>query len=641
MTRARTRLLVLPVTLVIATALCGFDVHRDETGAPLRWPDRDVAVFLKNAPHGEVDANVIAKQVRVAIETWNTVPGTKLRLVWGGLVRDDPRFDVFISFEEGGFSLRAGVPTARLRIDGANGELKRARIELNAQHFRFASSESLLDTRIHADLRTTMIHHLGHAIGLSMSRQNGAMMFFLPRAPRALNDDDRAGARYLYGEGERRGALCDPCVSDDQCQGRCLQWPDGRGYCARPCDVHDQCPIGFSCGVWEEGKACLPNDLHCAVHLAKAGASGACANDLACPAALFCLSTADTAFCTAGCNGFCGEFGQCRQVNVNNTAVGLCLKGVNRPFGTPCTVATQCTSLLCEPVLEGGGRCGRGCASGCGAGNVCDAQGISCVIPGDKPVGWPCESGFDCESGLCVNGSGGKVCAVTCDANANCPAGTGCTPTSLGMYCLPFGQPPAGAPCAKVGACGQQMICDIAPGAAAGRCAPRCKLTGDSTDCPAGDRCAWSSDGGGLCKPSGPGRLVGEVCSAEDPCRVDLVCVGQAGEGTCRRPCTSEDDSPCDQSACQELTVSAGTMYVCGEINELSVRISPPAKLTDNFAAQGIVLKDVRAFTPKPVNEAGGCSAAHSRTPRPWALLVTLVAACALMVRRRRADEVD
>ncbi|HAN32675.1 MAG TPA: hypothetical protein DCQ06_13855 [Myxococcales bacterium] len=630
--------------IIVVMSLGGFDVQRDVSGIPLRWPDRDIAVFLENQPHGDVNANVIAKQARAALETWNAIPATKIRLVWGGLVRGDPRFDIYIRFRSSGFKLRAGLPTASVRIDSENSLIERVAIELNAQHFRFATKESLLDNRIHADLRTNLIHHLGHALGLGLSRQADSMMFFLPRARRELTEDDRRGARFLYGPQDivLDGGLCSPCSSDAQCDGRCLQWPDGRGYCASDCQTHQDCPIGFSCGTWSAGQACLPNDRHCAVQLAKAGASGKCANDLACPDPLFCLSTSKDAFCTAGCDGFCGNFGVCRQVNLANTAVGLCLKGMNRPFGTDCTVATQCTSLLCEPVLGGGGKCGRACATGCGEGNTCDAEGISCVIPGDRPVAWPCKSGFDCQSGLCIEYGKGfdRVCAIECTTAASCPEGTGCTPTQLGMYCLPYGPPPAGAPCAKVGACGQNMVCDIAKSDAAGRCAPKCDLLGDSTDCPVGDRCAWLSGDEGLCRASGAGQLLDQPCSAEQPCRVDLVCIGQDQQGTCRRLCSSKDTDICANQSCEKLAVNDDQMFVCASIDEFSERISALKELPDNFAAQNLLLQAVGPFKPLRVDETSGCSAQKQTDRNPWTWIAMLLFAAVLIGARKRTSRV-
>jgi|GEM_PF-638608 len=68
----------------------------------------------------------------------------------------------------------------------------------------------------------------------------------------------------------------------------------------------------------------------------------------------------------------------------------------------------------------------------CEAGELCQDDG-SCVDgAGDGAMGALCESGDDCESGLCQNG----VCTRTCDVEGGCPSGYTCDEDSrLGGLC--------------------------------------------------------------------------------------------------------------------------------------------------------------------------------------------------------------
>ncbi len=649
-TRALTRRWLAVAALVVAL-LPGFDSLRDEEGKAVKWPSRAVAVFVEARAHGALSPAQIGAVTRKAMKNWNAALPGGTQLVWGGLVAADPRFDIFIRMSTKDFADRTKNPTGRLRIDADSGELRRVRIELDAAHFVFSTSASA-SALVNADLQATLTHQLGHALGLGFSRERDAALYYfvVTAAQRALADDDRRGIRWLYGEeAPAPGRLCDACDGDAECDGKCLTWPNGGSYCARPCTSHDTCPVGYSCGSWPGGNACLPNDEHCAPDRASAPVSGKCANDFACPKRLFCLATGGEGFCSAGCTGFCDGFGQCRQVQLGGQVVGLCLAGKNRAFGERCEVAPDCGSLVCTPSILGGGYCARACASGCPKGANCDADGKFCVRPGELGVGWPCGSGFDCASNLCVAHGAvfAKVCAITCGGAADCPAGSGCTPTANGMFCLPFGTPPPGAPCATIGACGGGSLCDEHPMAGVGRCAPTCDPYSTNATCPSGMRCAWvgaASSTAGACRPSGPGALLGVGCDVATPCRTDLVCAATAdGAGTCHAVCDPAGAACPSPQTCVALADSGAAPSVCASAEgPLTWRPAvPPSASGANFAARSMTLPDLRAYgTPAKDDAAsGGCTAAPARRAAPGAMwpvlaLMTLVLTAGLARRR-------
>lgn len=654
--RTRRRPLILvALAVTLCGTLAGFDVLRDSDGASVKWPSRGVAVFIEARGHNTLTAAQIGVVTQKAIKTWNAALPGAMKLVWGGLVAEDPRFDIFIRMATKGFQERTDNPTGRLRIDATGDELKRVRIELDAQHFEFSTTPTF-SGKLNADLQAVLTHQLGHALGLGFSRDRKAATYYfaVTAAQRALGEDDRRGVRWLYGdEAPTNGALCEPCDGDEQCDGRCLTWPGEASYCARDCVEHNDCPIGYSCGSWPGGKACLPNDRHCAPDKAEAVVSARCANDYACPDQLFCLATGGEGFCTAGCQGFCGGFGQCRQVQLGNQVIGLCLASQNRAFGVPCEVAPDCGSLVCAPSIHGGGKCTSACASGCPKGASCDADGRFCVKPGDLDLGWPCESGFDCASGQCVDHGTtfARVCAVTCTSPVDCPTGTGCTPTPEGMFCLPFGTPPAGAPCTTAGACGKGSVCDSYPMPGVGRCAPRCDPYATAATCPAGMRCVWAGkDAGttteeGVCRASGPGGIAGAACDTDAPCRADLVCTAvqqdgmTATTGSCQAVCDPNQNLCTKGRGCQPLAGLQPQPSTCVDPNEVRVQVAipPPSFAPPNFAARPLVLKNLRPYGVKAPKDStgGGCHASRAGGV-PMGSLLWFYAMCVAVVSRRR-----
>lgn len=616
------------IALVAACLVCGlvgeataYDAYRDAAGRPLRWADREVAVFVVSEAVGGVSVGAIDAAAKAAIATWSAPAAPRLRLVYGGLVGKSAGFDITLMLSDEGVDPRAGEPVGTVRIDAREGEILRADISVNVRDLRFGPAEAG-DARLRADLRAVVTHLLGHALGLAHSRELEATMGFLPidADKRSLEADDIDGLHYQYG-GAVSGEACDACEGDGDCRDGmlCLRWPNGSAYCAAPCVSHDECRVGQSCGVWAEGTACLPNGGHCAPDLESAAHGKPCASDLSC-GDLFCLAIGDKGFCTIGCAGFCGQFGSCTTVQIGGTLAGLCLPdGGVGGFGAPCEAAPDCASLQCAATADGGGRCAIPCSAGCPSDAICDELGF-CVRPGTRPVGWPCASGFDCSSGHCAESGGtfARVCALPCELAGDCPDGTGCTPTQAGTFCLPFGAPPEGFPCLQSGACGPDRLCVASDVPDVGVCRDACDPYGDGSDCLAGGRCRWEA-GAGYCAPSGGGALVGAPCGPDDACRVDLVCVEESGVARCAVDCDPATGAGCGSTEqCVALAGDESSVGpprgVCATDAGASPRFVPPAPepAKANFAARPLGLSDVVRWEPPkdpPTEEDTGCSA--------------------------------
>jgi len=637
-----------PLIVAVALLVAGFDVARDDDGDRLGWPDREISVFLEAVPlvHGRVgdleidDVEAVAKK---AIATWNGVDESRLRLVYGGLVHRPPGFDIYISFGNEGFDQRGDELLAKVDIDAQpDGTLRRVTLEMDLEHLSLVITPKV-GGGPSADLQSVLTHMLGRAVGLDLSARRDATMYFMAisSAGRTLSSDDRNAVAWAYPKAAKPAAgLCDACDGNADCSGGfCATFESGRkSHCLRACEVHDDCPVGYSCGSWTAGKACFPNEQHCAPSHAKAPPSGLCASDNGCHNQLFCLASSQDAFCTVGCTGFCGDFGQCRQVGAIDTGgIGLCLRGLSKDPGQPCRAPPECKTMICAPSITGGGRCSARCVDdkSCAAGFKCDrGKPFSfCVKPGGLAVGWPCGSGFDCQSGLCVVASGpfSRVCSKSCKTTTDCPTGTGCTPTTGGSLCLPFGSAQLGSPCATVGACGKQMVCDGAALPGIGTCRYACNPFGDGHECKDGGRCAWvgeSSSRLGACRGGSGGGLVGATCDTKLRCRQDLLCAGADGStGTCARDCDLATGDGCEAGdKCVALDVtdpkSTVPLGVCAKAAGDLVLVQPldTGVAGSNFAAVSLDLGDKvlpygSTFAGDQDNEdgeatAGGCAAA-------------------------------
>ena len=657
---------VFVATVCVPAGSAAFDVLREPEGRAVRWPDRPVAVFLQAKVHHDLSVDDLHQALQRAIGRWNKVPGHRLELVDGGLVDQPPGFDIYVSF--GTPVAAASERTGRLFMDYDKwGGLQRVEVLLDAHTWRFALG-SLPVMQPIADLEGALVHHLGHAIGLGHSRALSSSLYFAAAdaTSRTLHPDDERGIRWLYADKPPTdGGLCDTCSGDDQCaSGICATWPSKDSYCVDACDNHEDCPIGYSCGGWGgAGKVCLPNERHCAPELAASKAGGACASDLPCPEPLGCLPAEVVGMCTALCVTDCGVFGQCREVFLGNQYRFICLVPGGTSAGSRCMVTSDCANNrpVCAPNIAGGGTCSSRCLvdSHCkGAGVQCDGGGF-CTTKGQLPVGWPCASGFDCQTGKCVVHPGGpydRACAAPCEVAADCPAGTGCTPLPTGSWCLPYGPPVYGAPCSTPGACGPGALCDVGLVPGLGACQAACDPFGDGAECPAGQRCVWvgaPSALNGACRDSGGGQSPGSGCSAGAPCRVDLVCADAGSGATCLADC-DPDANDGGHGACGAgeqcvLLDSTGTVKprrgACSTAAGPLKHLAPtPDKDGDgNFAATALNLPGVEPWrAPGPPKSADepvvdeGCVASPRRGGNlPTAIMLALALGLLASIRYR------
>ncbi|MBI5609581.1 MAG: matrixin family metalloprotease [Deltaproteobacteria bacterium] len=649
----RLALIVLAALTAWSTSAFGFDVYRDETGRVLTFPQRSVAVYVRptGLPAGVTAPGLLAA-VEAALETWAKVPGTQSPLVLAGLSAEATGFDVDIAFESKYKVVGGEVLAKTRRWADADGHLVRAEIRLNARDVQWAKSAAGSSTQVTADLQGILTHHLGHALGLDHSRRADATMYFYGTSAtlRTLSVDDQRGLRWLWpasGEHPHDGGQCDACDSDADCSGgSCLAWPDGRRSCAPDCTGSDDCALGYSCGHYANGQACLPNDGACQPDSAKSGLGGPCASDLACGAG-YCMPASPTGFCTATCD-ICNAPGQCFDTSVGP----LCLVRGNAALGQPCFVPGDCQSFQCAATMEGGGRCTRSCSQGCPSSWHCgiDSQCVPDASPGTLPIGWPCRSAFDCQTGICLATPGGrfeKTCTINCAVASACPVGTGCTAISDQNWCLPSALAPAteGLPCPASGQCGAGLVCDdgLLPDLPA--CHRACAPFAAESGCASGQICVFKggSPAIGACRePVADRRGVGAPCTAYEACSDDLVCVAvTAASGTCRSDCDPKSSTCSSSEICVALAAGGrGACVPAGSVTSADPlpEVAPIKDKLPNTAARTLNLPAVvkaSAWKPKEkaAEPASGC---QTGAPTNHTAALGLLAAALVVARRRR-----
>lgn len=246
-----------------------------------------------------------------------------------------------------------------------------------------------------------------------------------------------------------------------------------------------------------------------------------------------------------------------------------------------CMNAMDCTTALCaQPntfagqaiftaagIAAGSGFCTKECCSSadCPTGSVCWASGEGgqyCVDPKwigrSKPAapptlegGFACNTGSQCNSGLCVSGA----CADTCcsfsesstncaSPNASCVFGTFPGMQGIDSHFAPHcgarpGNTQTGNPCTVNADC-QGGLCYPFGGTLGDECTEACR---NSPDCGGGSYCDWDVAGGSgtdvyaACFPQVMGAGYGASCSSNSACASN-VCNG----ANCSAPCFADGD---------------------------------------------------------------------------------------------------
>jgi len=606
--------------LCLSTLLTGFEtLYSDKT----RWrstPSYSVRGYVRGvSEQGALDS------VRSSFNSWSSVQG-------GGLSFNEVSSGASIPVEfVQDWPQEFGENTLGITLPyTSGGRFTSAEIVINDQNFSWTTTPNPSAPLNHLD--STLIHEIGHAIGLSHSYFLEATMYWASSArdQHILHEDDIRGFRYLYG-GVSAGRMCDTCLSDDEClSGLCFDFGNvtacGASCGPAPSYLCSDAPADrAACFEFENGAlSCLPLALDCSessVGVVEEG--GYCFGAQHCESGLTCVVTPEDA--------------RCRRPG-------------SLQVGEECVSSELCQSQVCMPLSDTYAICvtecdpqNPRCEGECLEVRSPELDGV-CIPDGDVPSGGECngasrrcQSGLECNDGRCLG---------YCDPYGDCPNNLACTPVAGRWRCEPLTGPQEGEPC-EDNRCGGGLFCLQSQQ----RCVVPCDPN-DVTSC-GGHACVELS-AIGICSPGGLGG--GAPCQEDIECS-DFSCVELPSGGSA---CASLCELGCpDGWECSASPVGERPYCVPSPSGETPVEPgagveAPASGVEDPSPSAGQAMSPDPVTQPQPAGETGSlsgqtspqategvsCQASSGASNDPLPLLVfCLFATYGVHRRRSRAHQ--
>lgn len=188
-----------------------------EEAAFVNWPVRCVTLYANESASKAVDLVTLIDITQRALGVWNTPDCSDFNIAYAGVTSEDrvgyfqeERNANILLFRDTGWRHGRGVlALTSVTYDVNSGMIVDADIEFNSQQYNFTHTDSA--ALIDIDIENTMVHELGHFLGLDHSAEEESTMFAsAPRGEtkkRTLHADDTAGLCAIYPK-QGSGQIC-------------------------------------------------------------------------------------------------------------------------------------------------------------------------------------------------------------------------------------------------------------------------------------------------------------------------------------------------------------------------------------------------------------------------------------------------